>query len=370
MKPVNIVVLLLAGALGGAVIMKVAQKVRPAVPAPAVAQVRTAPAPVAPAPPTVETPATSAVETPGAPAVETSPAEPETAAVPSRAKPSPMPVRRENPKPQRSRPVQPQPQPRPQPQSQAQPQLLSRSQPQTQLQPQSQAQPQLAGDPEPVERPVPPSAPEPPAGALAEPAPAPSSPSPPLAVPEPQIAAVPAPQPHQVTLNTGLSLPVRLLDGLSSERNAIGDRFLATLDKELVVDGFVIAERGARVEGRVVAVDRGGNAKGAAALAVELTRLHTSDGQVVAIQTDSFAKHAEVDHGQQAAAIGGGAIIGAVIGAIAGGGKGAAIGAGVGGGAGAGGVLLSRGKPAELPSETRVTFRLKTPVPLTERKGD
>jgi hypothetical protein len=45
-----------------------------------------------------------------------------------------------------------------------------------------------------------------------------------------------------------LLLPVRLVDGLSSERNAPGDAFLATLDKELVVDCFVIAERGARVE--------------------------------------------------------------------------------------------------------------------------
>ena len=49
---------------------------------------------------------------------------------------------------------------------------------------------------------------------------------------------------------------MRLVDGLSSERNGPGDTFAATLDKEVVVDGFVIAERGARVEGRVVAVDR------------------------------------------------------------------------------------------------------------------
>jgi len=311
MKPVKIVLLLLAGALNGAVIMKVAQKVKPAVPAPTVAQVRTAPAPA------------PAVETPAAPMVETSPAGPAPAAVPSQTKPSPMPVRREGAKPQRFRPVQPQPQP--------------------QAPPQPQPQPQLAGDPEPVERPVPQSAPEPPAGALAEPAPAPSSPSPPPAVPEPQIAAAPALQPHQVTLNTGLLLPVRLMDGLSSERNVTGDVFLATLDRELVVDGLAIAERGARVEGRVVAADRGGNAKSAAALAVGLTHLHTADGQVVPIETDSFARHADVDHGQQAAAIGGGAIVGAVIGAMGGGGKGAAIGAGVGGGVGAGGVLLSRG---------------------------
>ena len=360
MKPVNIVLLLLAGALGGAVIMKVAQKVKPAVPVPVVAQVRTTAAPVQAQEPVLA----PLVETPDAPAVDTSPAAPEPAAVPSRTKPSPMPVRRAAPKPQRFRPVQPQPQP--------QPQLLARlqAQPQPQVQSQVPPQPQLAGDPEPVERPVSPSGPQPPGGAPAEPAPTPSSQSPPPAIPEPRTAASSAPQPHQVTLNAGLLLPVRLMDGLSSERNVTGDVFLATLDKELVVDGFVIAERGARVEGRVVAVDRGGNAKGAAALAVELTRLHTSDGQVAPIQTDRYAKHADVDHPQQAAAIGGGAIIGAVIGAIAGGGKGAAIGAGVGGGAGAGGVLLSRGKPAELPPETRMTFRLKNPVPLTERKGD
>jgi hypothetical protein len=165
-------------------------------------------------------------------------------------------------------------------------------------------------------------------------------------------------------------LPVRLVDGLSSERNVPGDVFLATLDQEVVVDGLVIAERGARVEGQVVAADRGGNARGVAALAVELTRLDTSDGQVVAIRTDSFSKRSAVDHGQQAATIGGGAVIGAVIGAMAGGGKGAAIGAGIGGGAGAGGVLLTRPKPAELPSETRVTFRLKAPVQLTERRAE
>jgi hypothetical protein len=160
-------------------------------------------------------------------------------------------------------------------------------------------------------------------------------------------------------------LPVRLVDGLSSERNTPGDAFAATLDRELVADGFVIAERGARVEGRVVAVDRA--KMRAAALAVELTRLHTSDGQSVAIATEDYFKHADPGEVSNTARIAGGAIIGAAIGAMAGGGKGAAIGAGIGGGAGAGDVLLTRGKPAELASETLVTFKLKTPVPLTEQ---
>jgi hypothetical protein len=131
------------------------------------------------------------------------------------------------------------------------------------------------------------------------------------------------------------------VDGLSSERNAPGDAFLATLDKELVADGFIIAERGARVEGRVVASDRGGKVQGVAALAVALTRLHLSDGQNVAIRTDSFEKHAEATHGQDAEKVGVGA--------------------------GAGGVLLTRGQSATLPSETRITFRLRASVTATER---
>jgi hypothetical protein len=162
-------------------------------------------------------------------------------------------------------------------------------------------------------------------------------------------------------------IPVRLVDGLTSERNLPGDWFTATLDKELVVDGFVIAERGARVQGRVVASDKGGRVKGVSALAVELVRLNTSDGQAVEIRTDGFERRAEETHRQDAEKVGAGAALGAVIGAIAGGGKGAAIGAGVGGGAGAGTVMATRGNAATLPSETRVTFRLKAPVTITEK---
>jgi hypothetical protein len=181
------------------------------------------------------------------------------------------------------------------------------------------------------------------------------------------VAPAPPPQPPTVTLNAGMLIPVRLVDGLSSERNAPGDTFAATLDQEMVADGFVIAERGARVEGRILATSHGGRARGDAELVIELTRLNTSDGQRVQILTDSFHKQMEPNRSQDAEKIAAGAMIGAAIGAAAGAGKGAAIGAGVGGGAGAGTVLLTR-KPATLPSETRVTFRLNAPVSLTERR--
>jgi hypothetical protein len=155
-------------------------------------------------------------------------------------------------------------------------------------------------------------------------------------------------------------IPVRLVDALSSERNHAGDTFTATLYRELVAGDFVIAERGARVEGRVVASGRD-------SLDLELTRIHLSDNQDVAVETDCFEKHAAPEHRQDVEKIGAGAVLGAVVGGIAGGGKGAAIGAGLGGGAGAGVMILTR-PPVTLRPETRITFRLRAPVTITERQ--
>jgi hypothetical protein len=173
--------------------------------------------------------------------------------------------------------------------------------------------------------------------------------------------------PHVVTLAAGTLLPVRIGETISSARNQPGDSFLATLDRPLVIDDFIIAERGARVEGRVVDAEPAGRAKGVGHLGIELVKLSTSDGQLIRIRTEAFQKDGPNSAGSDAAKIGAGAAIGAMIGALAGGGKGAAIGAGVGGAAGAGDVLLTRGKPAQIPVETRLTFRVEESVRITEK---
>lgn len=229
------------------------------------------------------------------------------------------------------------------------------------------------------------SAPTPPA-AVAAPTPAPA----PARQPEPQqppqqqqsvfIAEVPPPpppstpakapepaKPNTVTIPAGTNLTVRLQETLNSEKNQAGDTFTAVLDAPLIVDGFVIADKGARVDGRLSEVDRSGRVKGVARMVLELNKLNTSDGQRVEIRTENFEKKAESSKKQDAVKVGVGAAIGAAIGAIAGGGKGAAVGAGAGGAAGAGGVLATRGKAAEVPVETRLTFRLADYVTLTER---
>jgi hypothetical protein len=230
---------------------------------------------------------------------------------------------------------------------------------------------------EPVPSPMP--APPPP-----PPAPVPDT-APPSVVPPPVVMApsTPAPReepplppppqvpetrsPNTVTIRPGTVLTVRIAETLSAARNEKGDGFLATLEQPLVIDGFIIAERGARVEGQVVDAERPGRAGGPSHLGIELVRLSTSDGQRVRIRTESFKKDGASSAGTDLAKIGVGAAIGAAIGAAAGGGKGAAIGAGVGGAAGTADVLLTRGKPAEIPVETRITFRVQEPITLTER---
>ena len=308
MKPFQIALLVVAGAVGGAVVMKVMQRPQPVV------------APATPAPVVAQNPAP-------APAPQAEPVAPPPAAEPA-PKPEPFHAKtKAHPKP---KPVERDPEP-------------------------------LAQNLAPVSTPAPVAAP-------AVPLPAPSEVPPPAPrQPESAPAPPPPPPPQQVTLNAGMLIPVRLIDGLSTERNNTGDAFTGTLDQPLVVDGLVIAERGARVEGRVTESDKGGRVKGVASLSVQLTRVHLSDGQTINVQTAGFEQKADTSHKTDAAKVGAGAAIGAIIGALAGGGKGAAIGAGVGGGAGAGDVALTRGKPATIASETVISFRLSAPLTVTER---
>ena len=181
-------------------------------------------------------------------------------------------------------------------------------------------------------------------------------------------ASVPAQaQPMKVTLTEGSLLAVRVGETLSSEKNESGDSWSGTLAQPLVINGLVIAERGAQVEGRVTDVKRAGRVKGVANMTVALTRLTTADGQRINLQTSAISRagkdETKRDVGKVAIASG----IGAAIGAIAGGGKGAGIGAGDGAGAGTGVVLATRGGPAVIANETLLSFRVAEPVTITEK---
>ncbi len=220
---------------------------------------------------------------------------------------------------------------------------------------------EIAQNRPPVDPPVSSPEPAPPAPAVNE---DPVQPAPQVI---PAVQPVQQPQPHVVTLQPGMNLAIRLGETLSTDHNYTGDTFRGTLESPIIMDGFIIADKGSKVLGRIVNAEKAGRMEGVANLTLALTEINTTDGQRVRIETSTYGRKGQSSTGEEAAKIAGGAALGAIIGAVAGGGKGAAIGAGAGGAAGTGAVLIGHPKPAVLPIETRLSFRLATPVTITEK---
>ncbi len=176
-----------------------------------------------------------------------------------------------------------------------------------------------------------------------------------------------APQPREAILSEDTQIIVRTASRISTKTNQPGQVFYATLEQPIVENDWVIAKKGAEIEGIVTECDPGGRVQGVARLAVQLRKLELADGRTVDIQTSVIRRQARTTKKKDAQKIGIGAGIGAAIGAIAGGGKGAAIGAATGGGAGSGIVLATRGEPASIASETKLTFKLTEPVRIVEQ---
>ena len=179
----------------------------------------------------------------------------------------------------------------------------------------------------------------------------------------------PPPPPRKYTLAEGHAISVYTVSTLSTKTNQPGEEFTATLAEPITDGDWVIAKKGARVEGVIVDADPGGRVKDVATITVSLKSLTLADGRTVQLATSHFMREAKSTKGKDAKKIGIGAGVGAAVGAIAGGGKGAAIGAGVGGAAGTGAVLATRGDPAVIPAETRVRVTLKSPVTITKGSG-
>jgi hypothetical protein len=175
------------------------------------------------------------------------------------------------------------------------------------------------------------------------------------------------PQLREVTLGDGTQIVVRTASRISTKTNQPGQVFYATLEQPIVEDDWVIARKGAEIEGMLTECDPGGRVQGVARLAVQLRKLELADGRTVDIQTSVIRRQARTTKKKDAQKIGIGAGVGGAIGAIAGGGKGAAIGAVVGGGAGSGVVMATHGEPATIASETRLTFTLIEPIRIVEQ---
>jgi hypothetical protein len=188
------------------------------------------------------------------------------------------------------------------------------------------------------------------------------------AAPEQGAPAEYQPLPPSLTLPAGTLITVRVSQLLSSDENLAGDKFNAELQQPLVVDGWVVARRGQSVLGHVAVAQKAGRIKGVSQLGVELSNLVLVDGQQLPIRTEMQHDSARTSRRRDAEDIATTTGIGAAVGAEAGDGEGAAIGAGVGAAAGVASVLLTHGRPTEIPPETVLTFQLRSPLTFsTER---
>ena len=179
--------------------------------------------------------------------------------------------------------------------------------------------------------------------------------------------AEPLPPPLPPLRSAGVELPegtnfvVRMIDGVDSQVNRVGQTFAASLDEPVMVNGETVIARGADVVVKLVDSKESGKLTGRSELTLDLVSVRV-DGRMVDINTQTVSRESTSRGARTAKVAGGTAAVGAIIGAIAGGGKGAAIGAGAGAAAGAGAEVVTAGQRVKIPSETRLTFVLDNAV--------
>jgi hypothetical protein len=173
-------------------------------------------------------------------------------------------------------------------------------------------------------------------------------------------------EPKPLVVPADTMIAVVLDQSISSKTSRSGDKFSATVESPIEIEGKVAIPKGARAEGIVKDAKAAGRFKGGAALALELTSI-TVNGKDHEIQTSGAMMSSKGKGKRTAVLVGGGAAGGAAIGAAAGGGKGAAIGALIGAAAGTGGAGLTGNRDITLTAETPLDFKLLQPVSIRQK---
>jgi hypothetical protein len=175
----------------------------------------------------------------------------------------------------------------------------------------------------------------------------------------------PAPVLEELVVSAQSVIGLQMETSVSSEHARLEDEVVARVTRDVKVGDRVAIPAGARAQGEVTLVERGGRVRDRARLGVRFTSIVLADGTRLPIHTEAVLREGDSPGRESAAKIGGGAIGGAIIGGILGGAKGAAIGSTVGAGAGGAAVMAGGRNHATLPSGSPLTVRLEEPVTVT-----
>jgi len=194
-------------------------------------------------------------------------------------------------------------------------------------------------------------------------------------------AAVVGPVVATYTLPRNQYFRLRMNQTLNSGISRVGDRFQSTVLTPVYAGGVEVVPAGSIVEGRVTSVSPARTRGREGQIGMQFDAVVLPDGTIYQLDgaltelQDSRAGKVDAENAvsgnssdkRNVAYVGGGTAGGAVIGGAIGGGKGAGIGALIGAGAGVAGVMLSKGKEAELRSGTEIGMVTTRPVVFSVR---
>lgn len=185
-------------------------------------------------------------------------------------------------------------------------------------------------------------------------APAPATESAPSAPPEPAF--------EERTIAAASVIGIRMDTAVSSETARVEDRVSARVTRDVKVDGRTVIPAGARLDGTVTMVDRGGKIRDRARIGVRFDTLVVGDTDKIGIQTETIFRDGESPSNEASSKIGASAVVGSILGAVLGGRKAAAIGGAAGAAGGTAAVMAGGRNAATIPYGTPLTVRLTSEV--------
>src|SRR5580700_5343511 len=103
----------------------------------------------------------------------------------------------------------------------------------------------------------------------------------------PQPGAPVETKPDHITIPAGTRISVRTIDAIDSTESAVGDRFQASLQEPLTLDGIIVVPKDGYVEGRLTQAKESGTFTGRSQLRLELTGI-VVNGKTVPVVTGEY----------------------------------------------------------------------------------
>jgi hypothetical protein len=144
----------------------------------------------------------------------------------------------------------------------------------------------------------------------------------------------------------------------------VEDPISAIITRDVTVDGVTAIPTGARLEGHVSVVERGGRFRERARIGIRFTTLVLDDKTRVRIDTDAIYRDGESPTGEATSKIGASAVVGSILGAVIGGRKGAAIGGAAGAAGGSAAVAAGGRNAATITAGAALTVRFTSALTL------